>query len=100
MGLATGFAQGVQDNPEEGLHKKVPVPVAFKVVELPEFPEQMVASAPALIVGRGFIYTFTESEFVQPFASVPTTVYVIVAVVEETGFATEAFESVEEGDQT
>lgn len=42
-------------------------------------PVQIVVSGPARITGRGFTLTLTVSEFVHPLASVPVTVYIVVA---------------------
>ena len=58
-----GFAQDVQDKFPEGLHTKVPVPVALSVVEL---PLQIETSAPAFTAGRGSVFTFTVAVEMQP----------------------------------
>ena len=52
-------------------------PEAVKVVEP---PIQMATSLPPLTVGRALTVTTTWSVFTQPFASVPVSVYVVVAV--------------------
>ena len=48
VGVATGFAQVVQLNPEEGDHRNVPLPVPDNVALL---PTQIVAGIPALADG-------------------------------------------------
>jgi hypothetical protein len=70
VGFAIGFAQVVQLNPVEGLHKNVPAPTAFSVVEL---PIQTDTSAPALMAGKGSVVMATKSVSVQLF-SVTTSV--------------------------
>jgi hypothetical protein len=77
VGEATGLAQVVQLNPVAGAHAYVPPPVAFSVVF---DPVQMETSGPAFATGVEFTVTVTVAVFVQPFALVPVTVYVVVAV--------------------
>ncbi len=64
VGFAVGLVQVVQLNPVDGLHKKVPVPVALSVAEA---PIQMLASAPALTAGNGSVAMETKSVSVQVF---------------------------------
>ena len=55
----------------------VTAPVPFKVTDV---PAQIDWLGPPLTAGSGFTVTVTEAVFVQPFASVPVTVYVCVVL--------------------
>ncbi|NBT62972.1 MAG: hypothetical protein EBT02_14510, partial [Planctomycetia bacterium] len=59
-------------------------------------PAQTVRSNPALVDGKGLTVTVTWSVFVQPLASVPVTVYVVViaAVVAFTAVKATPFDTV------
>lgn len=63
--VETGFEHVVQLNPVEGLHKKVPLPVAVSVVEA---PMHIATSDPALTAGLGRIFIETKSVSVQLFS--------------------------------
>jgi hypothetical protein len=71
-GKAQGLGQDVQLNPVVGVHTYDTPPPALIIAE--STPKQMVALGPAVIVGLGRILTNAVAVFVQPFASVPTTV--------------------------
>ena len=69
--MAVTLAPTVADNAVAGDHVNiVAVPVAVKVVEL---PEQIVTPEPALTVGVGFTETVTVAVLLQPLV-VPVTV--------------------------
>lgn len=68
-----------------GIHVYVVAPFAVIVVEL---PEQIVAlEVVVVIVGVGFTVMVRVAVFVQPFAAVPVSVYVVVTVGETVAFA-------------
>ena len=69
--------------PDEGDQTYVIPPVALSETT---DPGQTTVLLPALISGKGFTETFTESEFVQPSEFVTVTVYVVFVVGEATGF--------------
>ena len=83
VGVATGFAQLVQFNPDDGAQEKVPLPVPDKVVLL---PKHIVAGAPAFADGKAGVKTLMESIAV-PQLFVTLKVYVVLPVVLQTGFA-------------
>ena len=95
VGLAVGLIQVLHDNPVDGLHKKVPVPVTLSVVEL---PLQMDSSAPALRTGTGKVASKTKSVSVQ-LLSVTTSVYVVLEVGDATGLELLGLLKEAEGDQ-
>lgn len=64
VGVATGFAQVVQLNPEEGAHENVPLPVPFRTTLS---PEQTEISGPAFAVGAGVIVTVCDFVPEHPF---------------------------------
>lgn len=84
--VADGVAIGVADvellKEPEGNQEYVTPPLAPNVVE---DPIQTLAEDPALATGNAFTITLTVSDEEQPFTSVPTTVYVVVAVAEDVG---------------
>ena len=63
-------------NPVDGLQVYVVAPVAVSVELLP----LQIETGGTLIIGCEFTVTITEVVFVQPFAFVPFTVYVVVAI--------------------
>jgi hypothetical protein len=81
VGLAVTVAPLVDDKPVPGLQVYVDPPVAVIVVEVPE--QIVLFAAVAVIVGIGLTVTTEVAVLLQPFASVPVTVYVDVDV----GFA-------------
>ena len=97
VGLAVVLAVLVEESPVEGDHEKVgAAEVAVSRVEL---PLQITGSGLAVTVGAGKSTSETALDFEQPFASVPTTVYVVFAVGVATGFGIFGLESVDEGVQ-
>ena len=52
-----------------------------------ELPRHIFLSAPAFTLGKEFTFTITVSVFIQPFASVPVTTYVVVVAGDAVGLA-------------
>jgi hypothetical protein len=71
IGVATGEAQFVQDNPVEGVHAYVFAPDAVIVVEL---PKHIALLPPAFTTGLGLTVTVTIPVSLQPLAVVPVTI--------------------------
>ena len=97
VGDAVGLAQVVQDKPVDGDHTYEVAPVAVNDTEL---PLQIVWSAPALTVGLGLTVIKTIPVSVQPLASVPVTIYVVVVVGDATGLVQEVQDKPVAGVQT
>jgi hypothetical protein len=74
VGFAVTLEPLVELNPVPGDQTYVLAPVAVSVVE---FPAHMVAEA-TVTVGFDTTVTLVVSEFMQPLASVPVTVYCVV----------------------
>jgi hypothetical protein len=85
VGLAVGFAQVVQLKPVAGDHAYDVAPFAVRFTLLPA--QIAGAAGVTLTVGSGRTVTVMVAVPVQPWAFVPITVYVVVAVGFAVGFA-------------
>jgi PII-like signaling protein len=77
IGLADTVVPVPAESPADGLHIYVVPPPAFNKTNWPL--QRMGAAGLTVIVGFGLMVTVTVDVLVQPLASVPVTVYVVVA---------------------
>jgi hypothetical protein len=93
--LAVGLVHAVHDKPVDGDHTYDAAPEPASTVE---DPSQILTLEPAVTFGIAPTLTVTDAVFVQPLASVPVTVYVVVAVGNAVGDAHDVHERPVEGD--